>query len=130
MVYQEANWWQAREDCEKRGMKLLTPTFKQDNDELKDFLNNRIWERGPILDNIYWYLWTSGNDLGVEGQWRWNTTGDPFNYTTWLAGEPNGETVENCMELRMVTYNSILWNDANCYYKKRYICENDDNGLV
>lgn len=131
MLYQEKNWTEAKADCEARGMKLLTPSSQQNNIDLRDALNKRIWENRPVADIIYWYLWTSGNDVDREGVWKWDTTGELFTYTSWLSkDEPNGGRAENCMELRMVAWDHTLWNDANCENKKRYICEAEDGGLV
>ncbi len=68
-------------------------------------------------------MWLAGNDLTVEGTWRWQTAGadtDPYwqgtstgirlnnAYTNWATGEPNdnGGTGDY-----MVMYTSGLWDD-------------------
>lgn len=45
-------------------------------------------------------------DQGQEGTFRW-TSGEPFTFTNWFPGEPNGGTAENVGQLRP----DGLWND-------------------
>jgi len=68
-----------------------------------------------VLDDY----WSSGNDLQVEGVWRWLSSGELVTLDTWTPGEPNNENgAENCMEL-----NRGYWNDDKCDKEQFYICE-------
>lgn len=129
MLRKEKSWHAAKSDCESRGMRLLTLSTKKENDQLRDYFNERIWGRGPVYDQVYWYLWTSGTDVEKEGVWKWATTGNNFTDSSWGSDEPGGGRGENCMEMRMVTSDDCLWNDTICDLKKPYICEIDDFGL-
>lgn len=62
--------------------------------------------------------WTGANDLQVEGEWVWLSTGEPVTMDFWAAGEPNGVSNENCMEIVSGQY-----NDDRCDKPQRYICE-------
>ena len=86
-----------------------------------------------FLENTIGSIWTSGNDLGVEGTWVWMSTGDKFQYNSWSEGEPsnsrnrNSCDSENCLE---VGYNlrgwerpTFWWNDNLCTIENLYICE-------
>jgi len=68
-------------------------------------------------------FWTSGSDLGLEGQWIWDSTGEPMVYSYWDNGEPNNNhgNEHNCkiMGLDMNHH----WNDNAGKDEERYICE-------
>lgn len=67
-------------------------------------------------------FWTGGNDIDVEGQWRWVTSGNPFTFTDWGPGEPNDTGGnEDCMLLLSNT--GYTWNDLPCSTNSLYICE-------
>lgn len=60
-----------------------------------------------------------------SGGWTW-TSGEPFSYTNWRAGEPNNEGGENCMHLFWIPSptRSDTWNDLWCERLMRgYIVE-------
>jgi hypothetical protein len=43
------------------------------------------------------YVWLGGNDISVEGQWKW-ISGENSTYTNWdltVGNEPNGSTQDN-----------------------------------
>jgi hypothetical protein len=70
--------------------------------------------------------WLGGTDAIAEGAWEW-TTGAPWIYTRWRAGDPTngggGEPGEDCLEM----WSSGLgeWNDNECYVVAAYVCERD-----
>merc|ERR1719153_1995600 len=48
-----------------------------------------------------WY-WHSGNDINVEGVWRYNNPGDLILWTPiWYDGNPNGGRSENCLHISL-----------------------------
>lgn len=131
LIHEEKSWDEAKKDCHDRKQKLLTLFTKEENEQLRDYFNKRIWGDKPICDMIHWYIWTSGTDAEKEGVWKWATTGKKFTYSSWLnKDEPNGGETENCMEMRLVTRERCFWYAADCKAKKKYICEMSDSGLT
>ena len=59
-------------------------------------------------DNFKGSFYIDATDVASEGTWV-DRNGQPV-YTTFLAGEPNGGTSENCLELR----SEGLMNDLPC----------------
>merc|ERR1712209_317741 len=43
--------------------------------------------------------WTSGTDVGREGEWYWATTLEEVGDFVWYSSQPGGGTVENCLML-------------------------------
>jgi hypothetical protein len=70
--------------------------------------------------------WTSGSDLGSEGQFYWASTGQVLgiydNFDHPLQPD-NANKSEHCLELRVPRLNLKNWNDRSCDRKSRYICE-------
>lgn len=68
------------------------------------------------------YVWLGATDEEQEGNWLW-ITGEPWSYTKWDVGEPNGGTSENCLDY---SNDSIGWNDESCDRKINfYVVEYD-----
>jgi flagellin-like hook-associated protein FlgL len=77
-------WQQARADAESRGGHLATITSKEEWDRVKADLGQDF--------NLSAWLGasnTSGNGAPNTGAWEW-ITGEPFSFTSWRSGEPNG----------------------------------------
>lgn len=124
----EKKWTEARDHCERIGMRLLTTTTKKEVDELAQYLNTRRWEYRP--DISYWNLWLSLTSLDPEGVWTWQTTKQSLNSTyTSYKGEPYFRYQKNCMELTLILIDETYWNDVSCNDRRRYICEVEDLGL-
>lgn len=64
-------------------------------------------------------LWIGATDEEIEEDWRWDS-GEPFDYTHWRSGEPNGETSANCL---LANWASVGWNDEDCGTVWAYVCE-------
>lgn len=64
-------------------------------------------------------MWLGASDVDSEDDWRW-VTGEPFDFTDWRSGEPNGELNENCL---IVNWSGQGWNDALCAGTWSYVCE-------
>jgi len=63
--------------------------------------------------------WIGGNDILVEGYWRWQSNGNRIYRTYWRSKEPsNTRGKEHCIE-----YKGTRWNDDVCNDAQRYICE-------
>ncbi len=55
--------------------------------------------------------WLGGNDLTTEGIFKWATC-EPFTYSLWCGGEPNGGTSENHLELEPPSFGGCF-NDLS-----------------
>ncbi|MFT7670398.1 MAG: hypothetical protein ACI8X5_003106 [Planctomycetota bacterium] len=53
--------------------------------------------------------WIGLTDEGQEGSWMW-VSSDPYSYSTWWPGEPNGGTLSNHVYLGR--YSNGQWNDG------------------
>ncbi|CAG5128257.1 unnamed protein product, partial [Candidula unifasciata] len=67
-------------------------------------------------------IWTGGNDLMVEGDWRWiNNMARISPFTNCVCVFFFFSTDEHCLELR---YNrGYKWNDIDCGENNVFICE-------
>jgi hypothetical protein len=66
--------------------------------------------------------WTGGNDISVEGDYRWQSSDSKMNFTNWARKEPSvihKGREEDCVELMK----NGQWNDRDCYYLNPFICE-------
>ena len=54
-----------------------------------------------------------------DAGWAW-VTGEPFAFSNFSPGEPNGGNNENCLEVNVTTG---LWNDLTCSSPRSLICE-------
>ena len=67
-------------------------------------------------------VWTSGK-VDSSGVWTWTATGQPFDYTDWIPGQPdNGYGVEDVVDF-WKHGGSIHWNDEGFSAKVCSICE-------
>jgi len=83
-------------------------------------IESLVTAMGPPYD----HYWLGLNDLQTEDTFVW-ADGDPFNYSNWLAGEPNAaSTSEDCVHIWRLDSgtNSGKWNDNECQYQNSYIC--------
>lgn len=69
-------------------------------------------------------VWVGGNDLQVEGDWRWVASNAQLQYREWQQGEPNNNHGnEHCLELtRFLGYK---WTDRECNFRNAFVCELD-----
>ena len=70
--------------------------------------------------------WLGGTDENVEGQWEW-VTGEPWVFTKWLTGQPDGGTAQNYLWSGGLDYDGSAWDDLqNVTVPNSYILEKDD----
>lgn len=75
-------------------------------------------------ENYYIYtltqtsVWIGANDKTSEGSFIWDDN-TALSFSAWGAGEPNGGTSENCVEMTPYGY----WNDAACSTTRSFVCE-------
>ena len=105
------SWTEAKQYCEnRRGGHLMTVNNSGEHDFIKSQLKNTGVTR--------YYI--GGTDEEKEGEWRW-VTGEPFTYTCWGEGEPNGGRNQN--HLIFIT-STALWDDySNISGSTGFICE-------
>lgn len=104
-VYPGLNWYEAKaaaETLEHNGMPgyLATITTSQE----QNFVASSFPQILPE------YVWLGATDEASEGVWQW-ITDEPWNYTNWAPGEPNGGTNQNCLDF---ADGSIQWDDEGC----------------
>jgi hypothetical protein len=72
--------------------------------------------------------WLGGNDLGTEGVWQWVTC-EPYSYSSFCGGEPNGGTSENHLELQPPGFGGCF-NDLSAAESRFSILEIEGAKLV
>jgi hypothetical protein len=69
---------------------------------------------GPSVNSAYLGL----SDTAEEGTFVWAATGQVATYMGFPAGEPNGGSTDNCVEVNF----EGLWNDLSCSTPKSALC--------
>ena len=102
--------------CRNIGAILPEPRSERE----RDFLRNLT------SDNFLLGL----RDTQTDGQWVWDSDGTALAWTSWLSGEPNGGTSENCVRDRR----DYDWHDVTCDYVSKVktnisvVCEKGKRG--
>jgi hypothetical protein len=72
------------------------------------------------VGNGSYYIWTSGSDSRIEGQWKWMATGHDLTYTNYgscMSHQANGD----CLS---INYDSPYnWCDQKCSDQRPFVCE-------
>jgi hypothetical protein len=108
------NWEEARDEAIRRGGYLATVTSEAEHQFLlNNFLNRpgafNVW-RGPWLGGSR----TSASGLPTEG-WSW-VTGEPWSFTRWGSGEPNGlQNNEGYLHYFEPSLGVREWNDTTLF---------------
>lgn len=111
-------------------MFLVSVINQEHLEEIVSFVNNS----GIFATANEIVLWTSGNDLGEEGQFHWASTGDRLTLNVWGANEPNNIKfddgwTEDCVQLKIETYENDKTklkskiNDVRCRVNAYFMCE-------
>lgn len=114
-------WSEAKAYCENLGGYLATVESQEEYNKIIDLAN----ASGRKV------LWL-GAQKNVNQSFEW-ITGEDFNYSFWLSGEPNNEGGnENCLVMFYVN-NQWVWadvpNDVSPYYGDEtvgFVCEYDE----
>lgn len=103
------NWYEANEFAAslafngQRGH-LATSTSAGENDFILSLSCDQAWLGGFQTDGVI------QPDLG----WNW-ITGEPFEFTAWAPGEPNGDTCDGgCQRCIELSQGLGGWNDLPC----------------
>jgi len=104
---EKKNWTDSEDFCQKEGGHLASVTSKV----LEGI--NRTEHLGGI--------WIGGNDLEVDGVWRW-TDCSPWEFTIWGPGEPNNwGGVDDCLHHHIMDWGH-KWNDGLCGFESKFLC--------
>ena len=95
--------------CKFKGGILAEPRNSQEQTALENLAANQA------MDN--W--WIGATDEAVEGLWKW-LSGNPWSYTAWQSGQPNGGTASNCFFLWKG--GNYKWADVYCSGRAEYPC--------
>jgi hypothetical protein len=108
------SWSEAQADAESRSwMGLAGHLITITSQEEQDFLVSSF---GP---EQLGHIWLGGyqhppSTSDPEANWCW-VTGEPWDYTHWMDGEPNDAWRGGECYLETRTTPTLLWNDAPCY---------------
>jgi hypothetical protein len=98
-------WSNAKTYSESLGGYLATITSQKENDFITtNLISNPAFQQGVFL---------GGTDASEEGVWQW-VTGETWNYTNWIPGEPNNShDDEDYLAMDVVNNDGRLgkWND-------------------
>ena len=104
-------WLDAKAYAEKLGGYLVVVTSEEENQFVSDLVRSK---------NMYQAFWIGLTDEAEEGRWKW-VNGEPFEYSSWESGEPNGGRGENYVNMGHV--NPTKWNDANTWARHPFVVE-------
>lgn len=65
--------------------------------------------------------WTSGSDNEKEGEWIWKATGQRFNFSHWINGQPFVSDKHNYLQFSK--QRDLRWFDRKIEEEKFSICE-------
>merc|ERR1712126_67042 len=116
------SWDDARGTCELFGGKLVDIRSLEMN---YCILTHAQRKGHPAA----WY-WHSGNDINVEGVWRYNNPGDLILWTPiwWFSkgtiGTPDGGRSQNCLLVNLSNNaDAGKWSDYTCHTPQHYVCQ-------
>ncbi|XP_053559024.1 CD209 antigen-like protein E [Bombina bombina] len=116
-------WNSAKEDCLSRQSKLLVINSESEQIFISKTIRcDTFWIGLNDMDTESTFVWEDGNALDSNKQF-WSE-GQPDNY--------NGSEEEDCVTIRYPycnKYDFKNWNDLNCTYKLKYICEKEADSV-
>ena len=98
-------WVEAVEECSKIDSYLLEPR----NEELQSVAEN--------FDGS----WIGASDILVEGNWTWESNGQPLTYTNWGPGQPNNYGSQDCAMIDA----QLTWQDVECGGRAPFVCQTE-----
>lgn len=118
---ERVNWHVADENCRKLGSDLVSFETAQEFDAITEYLKSK----GERTEH-----WTSGNDLGTEGDHKWYPSATRININRWALNQPdNAAGIEHCIHIGYIYPNSanMEMNDRPCRDREnsflKYVCE-------
>lgn len=106
-------WIWARAYCEAEGARLADVASSAENEFVSELVTDEIVE-----------VWLGGNDLVVEGSWRWLEE-TPLSWDSWAPGHPlSSWPTQDCLAM---TVADGTWIAADCLNASRgFVCESAD----
>ena len=106
----KCNWYEAYSRCEALGGHLATITSEEEQLFVTSYVKSFKKQ---------WYVWLGGYSDGQE--WHW-VTGELFEYTDWIEGEPDNDNGKEWF-LDIKYDFEWKWNDAPVLAQYVYLCE-------
>ncbi|PSN36991.1 Hemolymph lipopolysaccharide-binding protein [Blattella germanica] len=114
-------WDEAKLICEKEGAHLAIINSKEEVEIVQE-LRRRL----PKIfnNNLDDHVIVGVTDREHEGSWKsiFNQSLSETGYSEWHPNEPNGGTVENCLDLHIL---SGKFNDFRCNLQLPFVCEKE-----
>ncbi|XP_017771143.1 PREDICTED: C-type lectin 37Da-like isoform X2 [Nicrophorus vespilloides] len=115
-VNNQINWHNAYLACKQYNMELINIDSDAEFDYIREFINS-------LTTAQKLNFWTSGNDLGTEGEYKWMSNGRRVFSNRWHKGQPdNYGGLEDCIHFWHVS-NVYLLNDSTCASNMAFICQ-------
>ncbi|CAH1800493.1 unnamed protein product [Owenia fusiformis] len=120
------SWQDATDFCQSYfGFGLVTVESYEEQEVFVGHLGTDINLRVPAGQRGGY--WTSGNKMRDGTTWEWQTTGEPFNFTKWIPGHPDSNTVMVLFDDNSGNYACIAhyfdWISQNPATAYRSICQ-------
>ena len=108
-------WISAKANAEARGGHLATVTSAEEWAVITNKFGSKLLG-----------CWLGGTDAVSEGNWQW-VTGEPWTFTWWGRGEPNGGTAQNYLWIHTGSTAAFNWDDSQTPYSgaTKYLLEID-----
>lgn len=71
--------------------------------------------------------WIGGNDIEVEGTFRWSDGSDISGYNNWEPSLNDDRYGEDCMTIHVDTSDNFYWNALDCEHELQCVCEFHQN---
>ena len=136
VIFQSLDWYASSQVCKSvmPGVHLAAITSAEKQRAIENYLVEQFNKtESSVCPQPHWpaggkSVWISGqtkdqNRCGTPYVWKTlNAIEIPFNYTNWLAGEPNClRNVERCAHV--VAGRDYGWNDSQCSLLSCALCE-------
>ncbi|XP_017771138.1 PREDICTED: C-type lectin 37Da-like isoform X2 [Nicrophorus vespilloides] len=115
-INNQMNWHNAYLACKQYNMELISIDSDAEFDYIREFINT-LTATNKVS------VWTSGNDVGTEGVFKWMSNGRRVFSNRWHNGQPdNAGSNEDCIHFWYIG-NVYLLNDLNCESNMAFICQ-------
>lgn len=117
----KSTWAEARLGCQKMCSYLVEIDSTVEAEWIaKTFINKANCGSNPYVCTA----WTGGNDLDVEGQYRFDHSNTLLSYTNWHPNEPSLAVPNEALDRDCIdVLSNGQWNDRPCSFQTSVICE-------
>jgi len=116
------NWWEAKQDCIRRGGRLFEPRNKE--------VNELVYSNVPGPTKCYWI---GISDIEQEDKYVYASDDKPILWTNFRPGFPVSNNSRNCLLYSCDRSYPFQFWDYGCEVPIRYVCEevvgNSDCGV-